>query len=308
MTEGRGSAPQESTRESCTNGHGRTSSQPSFRSPTHVWSAPSRPRRRGPSATCLRTSSGSRPISTRSGFRPPMTRPVGPGPTARLPAAAGVRSPTSRQSGIGRPRPSKRDCEPSDTRWAATSSPISTRTTKMFRGALGEPAETDDVTVRVALDHYLGFMNQMLGDAEWGTLEVDAAGESAQLGAAGEHRATCAPRRSSCCARCPEGVRHARSAHSRGKATSMLFFVGCRRDCPVDTATGSRPHRVMPASALIGLVEPVRFVDVVLIETGRHPDVESEHSPQRRRQRRNRARAGPSDEVEGLPHVRSGSS
>jgi hypothetical protein len=57
------------------------------------------------------------------------------------------------------------------------------------RGAVGEPAETDDVTVRVALDHYLGFMNQMLGDAEWGTLEIDAAGESAQLGAAGEHRA-----------------------------------------------------------------------------------------------------------------------
>ena len=104
------------------------------------------------------------------------------------------------------------------------------------RGALGEPAETDDVTVRVALDHYLGFMNQMLGDAEWGTLEVDAAGESAQLGAAGEHRGDgAAPRRSSCCARCPEGVRRARSADSRGKATSMLFFVGCRRDCPVDT-------------------------------------------------------------------------
>jgi Mycothiol maleylpyruvate isomerase N-terminal domain len=57
------------------------------------------------------------------------------------------------------------------------------------RGAIGEPAEADGLTVRVALDHYAGFMNQMLGDAKWGTLEIVAAGETERLGGAGEHRA-----------------------------------------------------------------------------------------------------------------------
>ncbi len=57
------------------------------------------------------------------------------------------------------------------------------------RGALGDSPATDAVTVRVALDHYLGFMQQMLGDAKWGTLEVVAGGEAVRLGGAGENQA-----------------------------------------------------------------------------------------------------------------------
>jgi hypothetical protein len=43
--------------------------------------------------------------------------------------------------------------------------------------------------VRVALDHYLDFVDRMLADAAWGTLEVVADAEARLLGARGPHHA-----------------------------------------------------------------------------------------------------------------------
>ena len=57
------------------------------------------------------------------------------------------------------------------------------------RGAIGVAREQDELTVRVALDHYTGFVDGLLSGAGWGTLDVDAAGETVQLGSAGNHRA-----------------------------------------------------------------------------------------------------------------------
>lgn len=58
-----------------------------------------------------------------------------------------------------------------------------------IRGALGLPADDDELTVAVALDHYLGFLDQMLAAAGWGTLEVVAGKEQRSLGGVGPHHA-----------------------------------------------------------------------------------------------------------------------
>jgi hypothetical protein len=57
------------------------------------------------------------------------------------------------------------------------------------RSAVGLPAAADELTVAVALDHYLGYFDDLLTGAAWGTLDVVAAGESRQLGTHGQHRA-----------------------------------------------------------------------------------------------------------------------
>ena len=57
------------------------------------------------------------------------------------------------------------------------------------RGAIGAPRETDELTVRVALDHYVGFVGGLLADANWGTLDAVAGAETVRLGAPGEHHA-----------------------------------------------------------------------------------------------------------------------
>jgi hypothetical protein len=57
------------------------------------------------------------------------------------------------------------------------------------RHAIGLPADADELTVRVALDHYLGFIDAMLREAGWGRLDVDAVGEARHLGDPGPHKA-----------------------------------------------------------------------------------------------------------------------
>ncbi len=57
------------------------------------------------------------------------------------------------------------------------------------RGALSFAPDVDDLTVRVALDHYLGFLDQLLAASGWGVLEVVAGAEVSRLGVAGLHRA-----------------------------------------------------------------------------------------------------------------------
>jgi hypothetical protein len=57
------------------------------------------------------------------------------------------------------------------------------------RGALGLSRDEDPITVAVALDHYLGFMDSMLRAGQWGTLDVSAAGEPRTLGGPGKHHA-----------------------------------------------------------------------------------------------------------------------
>jgi hypothetical protein len=57
------------------------------------------------------------------------------------------------------------------------------------RNAMGLSADADGLTVRVALDHYLGFVDEMLSGAAWGTLDVVAGGEARQLGVRGLHQA-----------------------------------------------------------------------------------------------------------------------
>lgn len=57
-------------------------------------------------------------------------------------------------------------------------------------GALGLTRDDDPLTVQVALDHYLGFLHQLLADAAWGVLAVHAGGEVRVLGTeAGGRRA-----------------------------------------------------------------------------------------------------------------------
>lgn len=50
------------------------------------------------------------------------------------------------------------------------------------RGALGLVRDDDALTVAVALDHYLGFLHQLLCDASWGVLAVATGGEVRVLG------------------------------------------------------------------------------------------------------------------------------
>jgi hypothetical protein len=57
------------------------------------------------------------------------------------------------------------------------------------RGTIGLPRDADELTVRVALDHYLGFADEMLAVARWGTLEVVTGAEARFLGAHGQHHA-----------------------------------------------------------------------------------------------------------------------
>ena len=53
----------------------------------------------------------------------------------------------------------------------------------------GLPADADEVTVLVALDHYLGFFGEMLTEIGWGALDVLVGGEARHLGAPGHHQA-----------------------------------------------------------------------------------------------------------------------
>lgn len=57
------------------------------------------------------------------------------------------------------------------------------------RGALGLSRDDDPLTVAVALDHYLGFLDQLLLAAQWGTLEVVAGNEARLVGGVGVPRA-----------------------------------------------------------------------------------------------------------------------
>jgi len=57
------------------------------------------------------------------------------------------------------------------------------------RGAVGAPRESDELTVRVALDHYVGFVNGLLTEASWGTIELVTGGDTEQLGGTGDYRA-----------------------------------------------------------------------------------------------------------------------
>ena len=62
-----------------------------------------------------------------------------------------------------------------------------------IRGAIGLPPGDDELTVGVALDHYLGFLDQMITSASWGTLVVVAVAsegvEERSLGGVGPHHA-----------------------------------------------------------------------------------------------------------------------
>lgn len=62
-----------------------------------------------------------------------------------------------------------------------------------IRGAIGLPPDDDELTVGVALDHYLGFLDQMITAAGWGTLVVVAVVsegvEERSLGGLGPHHA-----------------------------------------------------------------------------------------------------------------------
>ena len=55
------------------------------------------------------------------------------------------------------------------------------------RNTVGLPPDNDELTVAVALDHYLGFIDELLADAKWGALEVVAGTEVRQLGASEGH-------------------------------------------------------------------------------------------------------------------------
>jgi len=57
------------------------------------------------------------------------------------------------------------------------------------RGALNFAPDVDDLTVQVALDHYLGFVDQLLTASGWGVLDVVAGAEVRRLGVPGPHKA-----------------------------------------------------------------------------------------------------------------------
>lgn len=57
------------------------------------------------------------------------------------------------------------------------------------RNALGLTAETDELTVAVALDHYLGFVNDLLVADGWGRLEVVVGSDVRHVGGEGRCRA-----------------------------------------------------------------------------------------------------------------------
>jgi hypothetical protein len=92
------------------------------------------------------------------------------------------------------------------------------------RGTTGVLRDADEVTVRVALDHYLGFADEMVTDARWGTLEVVAGTEARTLGAHGPHHARLRAQPSRCFGPCAGDAQYARSARSIGKVTSTIFL------------------------------------------------------------------------------------
>lgn len=55
--------------------------------------------------------------------------------------------------------------------------------------ALGLARDDDPMTIAVALDHYLGFIDGLLRAAAWGTLDVTADDERRRLGLEGNHHA-----------------------------------------------------------------------------------------------------------------------
>jgi hypothetical protein len=57
------------------------------------------------------------------------------------------------------------------------------------RGALGLSRDDDPLTVAVALDHYVGYLGELLSDATWGTVEIVAGGETRVAGSAGRWHA-----------------------------------------------------------------------------------------------------------------------
>lgn len=57
------------------------------------------------------------------------------------------------------------------------------------RGALGLGRDDDPLTVAVALDHYAGYLGQLLTGAAWGTVEIEAGGEVRVAGGAGPRHA-----------------------------------------------------------------------------------------------------------------------
>lgn len=102
------------------------------------------------------------------------------------------------------------------------------------RGALGLSRDDDPLTVAVALDHYLGFLDQLLLAAQWGTLEVVAGNEARLVGGAGvpRRRERLGVRR---VAQLLRGVRQRRSAHSSGTATQTERSNCCSWASPVAT-------------------------------------------------------------------------
>jgi len=57
------------------------------------------------------------------------------------------------------------------------------------RIAIGSSPDRDELTIAVALDHYTGFISELLAADGWGTLEVVAGDEVRTLGCTGRHRA-----------------------------------------------------------------------------------------------------------------------
>lgn len=61
------------------------------------------------------------------------------------------------------------------------------------RGALALPRADDPVTVAVSLDHYLGFVDSVIGAASWGELTVTAGSEQHVLGRGSARASVAAP-------------------------------------------------------------------------------------------------------------------
>ena len=57
------------------------------------------------------------------------------------------------------------------------------------RSAVGASPSADEPAVAVALDHYLGYLSELLAGEGWGTLEVVVGEETRVLGCEGRHRA-----------------------------------------------------------------------------------------------------------------------
>ena len=96
-----------------------------------------------------------------------------------------------------------------------------------MRGAVGSPVDDDALTVAVALDHYLGFLDQLLTAAGWGTLEVVAGDEERSLGGVGPHHARMAASAFEvlrCCS-ARRSARQIRSLKWRGDVEALLTLL-----------------------------------------------------------------------------------